>query len=101
MPKERNLSAGVNRTSIAVTRETRKGLQTLKRELGFRNLSALFQYLILEQTKGAAIPPAEYSIVFEKLETKPIIITGESGAGKTTTVKELLSKWPGSTFVLD
>jgi GTPase SAR1 family protein len=30
-----------------------------------------------------------------------VIITGESGAGKTTALKGLLSQWSGSAFVLD
>jgi hypothetical protein len=52
-----------DRTSIAVTRETRVKLQALKKELGFRNLSALFNYTILELTKEALIPPVEYSVI--------------------------------------
>jgi hypothetical protein len=88
-------------TTIRVTKETRGKLQALKKELGFRNLSALFNYAILELTKEALIPPAEYSVIFERLGTRPVVITGESGAGKTTTVRELLSKWGGSAFILD
>lgn len=47
------------------------------------------------------IPPDAYSAVFEKLGTKPVIITGESGSGKTTTVSDLLSRWMGPAFILD
>lgn len=101
MPEGRSLSAKPDRTSIAVTKVTRQRLQALKKELGFRNLSALFNYAILELTKADLIPSAEYSAVFERLGTRPVIITGESGAGKTTTVRELLSKWDGSAFILD
>jgi hypothetical protein len=46
-----------NRTTIVVTKDIRAKLQLLKKELGFRNLSALFTFLILEQTKGGVIPP--------------------------------------------
>jgi DNA helicase HerA-like ATPase len=101
MSGRHNLSTGSDRTSIAVTKITRQRLQALKRELGFRNLSALFNYAILELTKEGLIPPAEYSVIFEKLGTRPVVITGESGAGKTTTVRDLLSKWEGSAFILD
>jgi hypothetical protein len=84
-----------------LSKETRKKLKLLKEELGFATYNALFSYAILELTKGATIPPAEYSVIFERLGTKPVIITGESGAGKTTAVRELLSRWGGSVFVLD
>ena len=89
------------RTTMVVAKETREKLKALKKELGFANYNALFNYVVLELTKEALIPPAEYSAVFERLGTRPVIITGESGAGKTTTVRELLSKWTGSAFVLD
>ncbi|HEV2225685.1 MAG TPA: hypothetical protein VGR56_02640 [Nitrososphaerales archaeon] len=90
-----------DRTTIAVSKDMRTKLQTLKKELGFRNLSALFNYAILELTKEGLIPPIEYSVIFERLGTKPVLITGESGAGKTTAVKELLSRWTGPVFILD
>lgn len=89
------------RTTIGVSRKVRAELQALKRELGFRNLSALFSYIILEQTQGTVIPPAEYRVIFDRLETRPVIITGESGEGKTTTVKQLLSEFSGDVFLLD
>ncbi len=88
-------------TTIRVTKDTRVRLQALKRELGFRNLSALFSYVVLELTREGLIPPAEYALVFEKLGTRPAIITGESGAGKTTTVRALLSQFSGPVFILD
>ena len=86
-------------TSIRVTKETRAKLQALKKELGFRNLSALFSYLILEQTRGAVIPPASYELVFK--DFRPVILTGESGSGKTTTIRGLLKDYQGNTFILD
>lgn len=88
-----------DRTSIAVTVETRQKLQALKKELGFRNLSALFSYIILEETRGTVVPPASYDLVFR--DTKPVILTGESGAGKTTTIRNLLKEYRGNAFILD
>ena len=86
-------------TSIRVTKDTRAKLQALKKELGFRNLSALFSFLILEQTRGAVIPPASYELVFK--DTRPVLLTGESGSGKTTTIRSLLKDYSGNAFILD
>ena len=98
---QQSLGATTKFTTFRVDRSLRDRLKTLKKELGFSTYNALFSYMVLEQTQGAAIPPAEYSIIFEKLGTRPVIITGESGSGKTTAVRQLLSKWTGSVFVLD
>jgi hypothetical protein len=89
------------RTTLAVAKETREKLKLLKKELGFANYNALFNYAVLELTREGLIPPAEYSLVFEKLGTRPAIITGESGAGKTTAVRALLSEFEGPVFILD
>lgn len=89
------------RTTLSLSPQTREKLKLLKKELGFATYGALFNYVLLELTKESLIPPAEYSIVFERLGTRPIILTGESGAGKTTTLKGLLTQWSGSAFVLD
>ena len=86
-------------TSIRVTKDVRGKLQALKKELGFRNLSALFSFLILEQTRGAVIPPASYELVFK--DSRPVILTGESGSGKTTTIRSLLKDYQGNAFILD
>lgn len=61
----------------------------------------LYSYIILEQTRGAVIPPTDYGVIFDRLGTRPVIITGESGEGKTTTVKRLLSEFSGNVFLLD
>ena len=86
-------------TSIRVTPEIRVKLQALKKELGFRNLSALFSFIILEQTRGAVVPPASFDLVFK--DARPVILTGESGSGKTTTIRNLLKQYEGNAFILD
>jgi hypothetical protein len=88
-------------TTFRVTYHLREQLKALKKELGFRTYDALFNYTILEITREGAIPPASYDQVFEKLGSRPCIITGQSGAGKTTCVKDLLSQFGGNVFILD
>ena len=73
----------------------------MKKELGFSTYSALLNYTVLEITREGAIPPASYDQVFEKLGSRPVIITGQSGAGKSTCVKSLLSQFGGNVFVVD
>lgn len=88
-------------TTFRVESSLRDRLRTLKGELGFRTYDALFNYTILEITREGAIPPASYEQVFEKIGTRPVIITGSSGAGKTTCIKSMLNEYDGSVFVLD
>ncbi len=80
-------------------RETRDKLRLLKKELGFANYNALLNYMALEVTREGAVPPASYSRVFK--DTRPVVLTGQSGAGKTSTMEGMLSEFQGSVFVLD
>ncbi len=89
------------RTTITLSKDIRDKLNLLKKELGFRSITALFNYTVLEMTREGLIPPAEYSVIFDKLGTRPCIITGESGSGKTTAVRGLLKAWTGPAFILD
>jgi hypothetical protein len=88
-------------TSVVLARETRDKLKLLKRTLGFRAYDPLLNYMALEVSKGSLIPPASYEQVFDRLGTRPCIITGESGSGKSTLVRGLLSEWDGDVFALD
>ncbi len=74
-------------------------LRLLKNELGFANYNSLPNYMALELTKGEAIPPASYAQVFR--DNRPVVLTGQSGAGKSTTVKELIREWKGNVFLMD
>jgi hypothetical protein len=88
-------------TSIYMVKGTRDKLRDLKKELGFRSYDALLNHVALEIRAMGAIPPADFDMIFTKEGTRPAIITGKSGEGKTSTVREILSKWPGNAFVLD
>ncbi|MDG6967596.1 MAG: DUF87 domain-containing protein [Nitrososphaerota archaeon] len=88
-------------TTLRTTAEVRDRLRTLKKELGFSTYTALFNYTVLEITREGAVPPASYDQIFEKLGSRPCIITGRSGAGKSTCVKSLLSQFAGNVFLLD
>ena len=89
------------RASLFIQRDTRDRLRDLKKELGFRSYDPLLNYMAIEVTKGGAIPPASYELVFEQSGTRPIILTGESGSGKSTTVRSLLESWLGNVFLFD
>jgi hypothetical protein len=73
----------------------------LKKLLGFHGYDALINHMILVTVREGAIPPAAYDQIFERLTTRPVIITGKSGDGKSTCVKELLTHWSGNVLVLD
>jgi GTPase SAR1 family protein len=55
--------------------------------------------MALEVTREGAVPPASYDRIFK--DNRPVVLTGQSGVGKTTTMKELLSEWTGNVFILD
>lgn len=86
---------------MVISPELLQKIKHLKKELGFSTYNALLNYAVLELTSEGLIPPAEYESVFVKLGTRPALITGRSGDGKTTVVKELLSQFQGNVFLLD
>lgn len=88
-------------TSIYIIRGTRDKLKELKKELGFRSYDALMNHMSIEIKSMGAVPPADYELVFTQLGTRPAIITGMSGSGKSTTVRELIARWPGNVFAVD
>ncbi|MGC9145972.1 MAG: hypothetical protein ACP5GS_07695 [Nitrososphaeria archaeon] len=73
-------------------------LRELKKKYSFKSYESVIIYLLNTVEREGMIPPATYGAIFA--DSKPVIITGPSGAGKTTTVKELLAK-ENNVFVLD
>jgi hypothetical protein len=45
------------RTTISLSKDIRNKLNALKKELGFRSITALFNYAVLELTREGLIPP--------------------------------------------
>ena len=86
---------------IPLDKRLREKLKVLKKEMGFRTYDGLVQFMVLEISRGALIPPASYEKIMTRDETRPCIITAESGGGKTTTVKGMIERWTGNAFVLD
>lgn len=86
-------------STLRLEKDLRNRLRELKKELGFRDYGALLNYTILEITRGGAIPPADYDHIFR--DSRPVLLTGESGSGKTTTIKSLLAEFQGNAFLLD
>lgn len=82
---------------IKVRRELRDELKTLKKEWKFRSLQALLRYLLMNAKER------ELAVISENIfqDTRPVILTGESGAGKTTAMKKLLRKVNSSILVID
>ena len=94
-----SLSPENPRASLFLRKSTRDRLRILKKEMGFTSYDAFLNYASLELTKGAVIPPASYESVF--WDSRPVILTGSSGSGKTTTIRNLLSQYQGNAFILD
>jgi hypothetical protein len=68
-------------------------LKEAKRKLGMPSLEATIMHLYQIAMREGLIPPASYSLVFNKYGNKPVILTGESGSGKTTTAKMLVKQF--------
>jgi hypothetical protein len=79
-------------TTLRAQLDVRDKLKIVKKVLGFRTYEATINHLIVEALKEELVPPATYSLVFSKLGARPVIITGKSGEGKTTTTKTLLNE---------
>jgi energy-coupling factor transporter ATP-binding protein EcfA2 len=89
-------------TSIYLVKGTRDKLRDLKKEVGFRSYDALLNYsaIALRDLHRDSIEYATFDDVFVKLETKPVIITGLSGSGKSTAARDLITRLPAEINLL-
>jgi DNA helicase HerA-like ATPase len=93
-----------HKAHLYIEKDTREKLRLLKKKLGYLTFDNLIRHLALDALKEELIPFASYSNVFST--TRPVIITGKSGEGKTTTTKRVLNELIGmdpeaDIFVLD
>ena len=73
-------------------------LKELKERTGYSSFGSTIQSLALAYREGAA-PKADLQAMLT--DSRPFIVTGESGAGKTTLAKKALDTWTGPALVLD
>jgi len=97
-----------------VSLRTLRRLKALKNKMGFRTYESVIVHIANVVEREGLIPPASYNQVFVQAKNKPVIISGESGSGKTTTVKRLIETYlsqpdeflgtevkPRGAFILD
>jgi hypothetical protein len=93
-----------HKAHLYIQKDTREKLWLLKKKTGYLTFDNLIRHLALDALKEELIMFASYSNVFST--TRPVIITGKSGEGKTTTAKTLLNELmrtdpEANIFVLD
>ena len=93
------LSPDSPRTTVRVRKDVRSKLWALKQKYGFRTYDSLLNFAAEVLAREDSFPPATHELVFR--DSRPAIVTGASGAGKTTAVKDLLSHYEGSVFMID
>ncbi len=93
-------------TSYRLSLRNARRLRALKVKLGIETMDDVVSFLINVVEREGVIPLASYETAFAQPGSRPIIITGESGSGKTTAVKALLAEHfrlnpQANAFVLD
>jgi Cdc6-like AAA superfamily ATPase len=74
-------------------------MKELKRKIGFRSYNALLTFLIETVNREGVMPPASKQSIFK--DSKPVVLTGNPGSGKTTFAKSLMQEVTCPIFVLD
>jgi len=75
-------------TTFTIDKELRGLLLKTRDDLGTKNIRATIRAVILLARREGLIPFAVPHLVFK--DSRPVIITGEPGSGKTTLIKQLL-----------
>lgn len=75
---------------IKAREDLKNRLKKFKQEFGFKTIQETIKYLILFAEEKKILAVANYKNVMINTATRPVIITGASGSGKTTSVKNIL-----------
>jgi len=90
------------RSDIKADSELVQELDDLKGELGTSSRTSTIRQLLVHYQESLksreGLRPVSPAIM---KDDRPALVTGTSGSGKTTAVKELLKTWSGPIFVLD
>jgi len=100
---QNDIHAETKRTSWHIHHSTLHELRKLKEQLGVISYESAIR-LLIERYKTENTDThttASYERVFNHLSTKPVVVSGQSGSGKTTAVKETIKHWKGSMFCID
>jgi len=93
------------RTSWHIHRSTIEQLRRLKFRMGVSSYEDVIRVLLAkyeaDSNEISNNSIATCDRVFNHLGTKPVVVSGQPGSGKTTTVKELLKQWKCSVFCVD
>ena len=87
-----------NYTYYRISKVNIQKMKTLKQSYNFRSYDALINFLILSHNSND-YPIATPEIVMR--DSVPIILSGLPGAGKTTFVRDLISRLDGPLFLFD
>ncbi len=89
----------LSRTTFEIDKGTLRRLVEVKEHLGLATNTSTVRALILVARGEGLIPYAVPKIVFK--DSRPVVITGEPGSGKTTLVKQLLMDRDYPAIIID
>ena len=80
----------LKRTTFILDEDTNKILIDTTKKMGLKTKRSTIRAALMVMRREGLIPYAVPELVFE--DSRPVIITGEPGSGKTTLIKQLLMK---------